>query len=116
MPMKLQKPLHLLMRKLVVPVLVVDLAALAEPLPDRTLVVDVPEILAALTGDPHQPDRHPELDVPNSNLDLLPGGNLKNKDVDVDSSPSQSHTEDQEGTPLPSDTTPDKDRLNSKAD
>jgi len=104
--------LHLLMRMPDVDVLVEDLA---EHPPDRTLVVDVQELLAELTGDLLQPERHQELDVPRKHPGLHQGDNLKNKDVDVDSSPSQSHTEDQGGTPLPSDTTPDKDkRLNSR--
>merc|ERR1739847_47393 len=76
------------------------------PLPMRMLDVAVPaEALAAqLSG------RHQGLDVTRG---LPPGGN-KSRDADVDLSPSQSHTEDQGGTPLPSDIR-DK-RLNSKAD
>jgi len=104
--------LHLPMKMLDAAVLAEDLA---EHLPDRTLVVDVQELLAAPIRDPLQPERHQELDVPRKHPGPHLGDSLKNKDVDVDSSPSQSHTEDQGGTPLPSDTTPDKDkRLNSR--
>ena len=108
--------LHLPMKMLDVAVLAEDLA---KPLPDRTPVVDVQKLLAAPIGNLLQPERHQELDVPRKHPGPHPGphlgDSLKNKDVDVDSSPSQSHTEDQGGTPLPSDTTPDKDkRLNSR--
>jgi len=109
----------MLLPKLHLPMKMLDAAVLAEDsaehLPDRTLVVDVQELLAAPTRDPLQPERHQELDVPKKHPGPHLGDSLKNKDVDVDSSPSQSHTEDQGGTPLPSDTTPDKDkRLNSR--
>ena len=108
--------LHLPMKMLDVAVLVEDLA---EHLPNRTPVVDVLKLLAAPIGNLLQPERHQELDVPRKHPGPHPGphlgDSLKNKDVDVDSSPSQSHTEDQGGTPLPLDTTPDKDkRLNSR--
>lgn len=104
--------LHLLMKMPDVDVLAEDLA---EHLPDKILVVDVQRLLAELTGDPLPPERHQELDVLRKHPGPHLGDSPKNKDVDVDSSPSQSHTEDQGGTPLPSDTTPDKDkRLNSR--
>merc|ERR1712106_693174 len=92
MLMLLPRHLHLPMKMLDAAVLVEDLAEL---LLNKLLVVDVQGILEeGLTRDPPQPKRHQELDVI--------------------SSPSQSHTEDQGGTPLPSDIR-DK-RLNSKAD
>lgn len=109
----------MLLLKLHLPTKMPDVAVLAEDLaehlPDRTPVVDVQELLAAPTGDLPQPEKHQELDVSRKHPGPHLGDSLKNKDVDVDSSPSQSHTEDQGGTPLPSDTTPDKDkRLNSR--
>merc|ERR1711892_199330 len=90
MLMLLPRHLHLPMKMLDAAVLVEDLAEL---LLNKLLVVDVQGTLEeGLIRDPPQPKRHQELDV-----------NNKHKDVDADSSPSQSHTEDQGGTPLPSD-------------
>merc|ERR1712128_52329 len=89
MLMLLLRHLHLPMKMLDAAVLVEDLAEL---LLNKLLVVDVQGTLEeGLTRDPPQPKGH--------------------QDLDVDSSPSQSHTEDQGGTPLPSDIR-DK-RLNS---
>merc|ERR1740128_356172 len=84
MLMLLQKPLYLLMSRQDVPVLVVDLAALAVPLPSRITAMDVPRTLAAPTGGPRQESRHPELDVRSRLPDLLQGDSLKNRGVDVD--------------------------------
>merc|ERR1719431_1275479 len=103
--------LPLPMRMLDVAVPVEDLAALLPDLTEEKLsVVDVPGALERLTGAHLLSGRHQGLDVTRG---PPPGGN-KSRDADVDSSPSQSHTEDQGGTPLLSDIR-DK-RLNSKAD
>jgi len=103
--------LPLLMRMLDVAVTAEDLAALLPDLTEEKLsVVDVPGALERLTGAHLLSGRHQGLDVTRG---PPPGGN-KSRDADVDSSPSQSHTEDQGGTPLLSDIR-DK-RLNSKAD
>jgi len=110
MPMLLPR-LPLLMKMLDVDVLAEDSAALLlDLLAERLPVVDVPGPSEELTGDPPQPERPQELAVTRGQHQ---GGN-RSRDADVDSSPSQSHTEDQGGTPLPSDIR-DK-RLNSKAD
>merc|ERR1712203_928690 len=103
--------LPLPMRMLDVAVPVEDLAALLSDLTEEKLpVVDVPGASERPTGAHLLSGRHQGPDVTRG---LPPGGN-KSRDADVDSSPSQSHTEDQGGTPLPSDIR-DK-RLNSKAD
>merc|ERR1719430_2698289 len=98
------------MRMLDVAVPAEDLAALLPDLTEEKLsVVDVPGASERLTGAHLLSGRHQGPDVTRG---LPPGGN-KSRDADVDSSPSQSHTEDQGGTPLPSDIR-DK-RQNSKA-
>merc|ERR1740131_455328 len=103
--------LPLPMRMLDVAVPAEDLAALLPDLTEEKLpVVDVPGASERPIGAHLLSGRHQGLDVTRG---LPPGGN-KSRDADVDSSPSQSHTEDQGGTPLPSDIR-DK-RLNSKAD
>merc|ERR1712055_843237 len=79
MPMLLLKPLHQLMRKQDVDVLVEDLAALAGLQLKRT-VVDVPGILAR---DPLLPERHLDVVSRQIGLHLLLGGS-KSKGVDVD--------------------------------
>merc|ERR1719369_1525567 len=103
--------LPLPMRMLDVAVPAEDLAALLPDLTEEKLpVADVPGASERPTGAHLLSGRHQGLDVTRG---PHPGGN-KSRDADVDSSPSQSHTEDQGGTPLPSDIR-DK-RLNSKAD
>merc|ERR1712055_711012 len=79
MPMLLLKPLHQLMRKQDVDVLVEDLAALVGLQLKRT-VVDVPGILAR---DPLLQERHLDVASRQTGLHLLLGGS-KSKGVDVD--------------------------------
>jgi len=78
--------LHLLMKMLAAAVLVEDLADL---LADSLLVLDAQGMWEGPTGD-QLAERHPELDA--SRGPHL--GDNKSRDVDVDSSPSQPHTED----------------------
>jgi len=103
--------LPLLMRMLDVDVPAEDSAALLpDQMEEKLPVVDVPGASVGLTGAHLLSGRHQGLDVTRG----PPPGGSKSRDVDVDSSPSQSHTEDQGGTPLPSDIRDKK--LNSKAD
>merc|ERR1712117_736576 len=105
----LKRPLPMRMLDVAVPA--EDLAALLPDLTEEKLpAVDVPGASERPTGAHLLSERHQGLDVTRG---PPPGGN-KSRDADVDLSPSQSHTEDQGGTPLPSDIR-DK-RLNSKAD
>jgi len=80
MLMLLLKPLHQLMRKQDVDVLVEDLAALAGLQQPKRAVLDVPELLAR---DPLLPERHLDVVSRQIGLHLLLGGS-KSKGVDVD--------------------------------
>jgi len=79
MPMLLLKPLHQLMRKQDVDVLVEDLAALAGLQQPKRAVLDVPELLAR---DPLLPERHLDVVSRQIGLHLLLGGS-KSRGVDV---------------------------------
>jgi len=79
MLMLLLKPLHQLMRKQDVDVLVEDLAALAGLQQPKRAVLDVPELLAR---DPLLPERHLDVVSRQIGLHLLLGGS-KSRGVDV---------------------------------
>jgi|Dee2metaT_33_FD_contig_21_934430_length_509_multi_6_in_0_out_0_1 hypothetical protein len=106
--------LMLLLRLLLLPMKMPDVDAADSELEDlsadRATVLDALD-LVVLTGG-HLPEKPQELDA-TRDPGQHPAGN-RSRDADVDSSPSQSHTEAQGGTPSPSDTRVK--RLNSKAD